>query len=199
MVWSARSGSTLYCGIGNAAKAPAGRFVRARYTRMVGHWHVRAVSALVIALLAGGPSIAVACDVLCSDRPHETAATEATTGPSHHHAPAVQPEEPAATVGSASNGVSGHDHHQSAVLETLPESATRLSGSSGRDCCSDLGHPRLFRTAARVDTSLISTPEAAALLPVAALDLSDRHARGTKDAPPPRPPALGRTTHVLRI
>lgn len=156
---------------------------------------------MVMALLAGGPSIAVVCDALCSDRPHEAAANEATAGVSRHHAPAVQPEEPAGLVVAASDGRVGHDHHQATVLETqtFPESDTRLIGSFGRECCSDLDHPRVSRTAVRADTSLISTPEAAVRLPVAVLDRFDRHARGTMHTPPPWPLALGRTTLVLRI
>jgi len=167
----------------------------------VGYWHGRVVSVLVIALLAAGSSIAVVCDVLCSDRPHEAAATDAAAGLSHHHGPAVQPDEPANFVAAASDGVAGHDHHRATVQETqtFSESDTRLIGSFGRECCSDLDHPRVSRTAIRADTSLIFTPGAAVLLPVAVLDLSDRHARGTMHAPPPRPPALGRTPLVLRI
>lgn len=168
----------------------------ARYTEFVGDWRTRAVSALVIAVLAGGAPFTLLCDALCSDRPHETAASEASL----HHASATQ-RPPAHADRAGAHAAAGHDHQLSRALatESFPESNSQLNGSLERQCCSSRGASRLSLTAGRADTSLLSAPQAPVFLAAAVSDPLDRYARGLMHASPPGPIAPVRAALVLRI
>lgn len=74
----------------------------ARYTRIVGKWQVRAVSAVVVAVLATLPVIGIVCIALCAPAVTNGAAA------SVDHASASRCHEPVSGQ-AAVRGTSGHD------------------------------------------------------------------------------------------
>jgi hypothetical protein len=178
------------------AHAVRNPMLTARYTRIVGKWHARAVSVLVVAALAGSPALAVACEALCSDAPHSTMTAQDA---SHHHWSEDQGSARHA-IPAADHAAAGHDHHQSSAPATasIPEPDARMNGSLAPECCSSPAQPGVSLAAVRADTNLLST-QPAVFLSVAIFDPLDCHAWGPIHASPPGAAAPARTTVVLRI
>lgn len=84
----------------------------ARYTRIVGKWQVRAVSAVVVAVLATLPVIGIVCIVLCAPAVTNGAAA------GDDHASVSRCHEPVSGQ-AAVRGTSGHDcnRHNAAARE----------------------------------------------------------------------------------
>jgi hypothetical protein len=161
---------------------------------------MRAVTALVVSVLAAGPAFALLCDALCSDHPYETASAEAVHDASHHQASATH--EPAAhavdRVKPVADGVNADQSPLTATV-SFPEFTMQLNGSLARDCCTSRGQPHLSRTAGRADTGLLSPPQAPVLFSVVVFDPLDRRALGPMRASPTGLTAPVRATLVLRI
>lgn len=168
----------------------------ARYTRIVGKWHARAVSVLVVGALAGSPALAVACEALCSDGPHSTMTAQDA---SHHHRSGDQGAARHA-IPAGDHTAAGHVHHPSSApaSASVAEPDARMNGSLAPECCSSPVQPRVSLAAVRAYTNLLST-QPAVFDSVAIRNPLECHAWGPIHASPPGAAAPARTTVVLRI
>ncbi len=171
----------------------------ARYTQKVAGWQLRAVGALVMTILAGGPCIAILCDALCSGSPHSMATTGVTQSPRHHHGPADL-ESPSERVPEAA-AVAHHVHHQPAATaaDSFAEARIRFWRSSDRQCCGTMQVARASLAPTRTAAGVSLTVQASVRVFVSAFDPPAPRPQGPGQAPPPGSVAPARRPLVLRI
>jgi hypothetical protein len=170
--------------------------IEARYTRIVGKWHVRAVSSVLVVLLAGGPAVARLCDGLCSGG--SQASVQPVSSHGHHHSAAGE-SIPHAAAGAAQGA--DHTHHQSETATPATSAEPHSIGHvwPGRACCCTPGQLRASVTASRTVAGLLPAPQAADLPPGVVSASLDRRPRGPTDGPSPGALPSARTPLVLRI
>ena len=174
----------------------------ARYTPNVSKWHLRAVTLLVTAMIAGGQTVIILCNAWCVSHGHTT--TVATT-PSdvaqntHHHHPSDN-QTAASRPDRDVNASTDHAHEQASVLttETSPDLHTLLNVSSA-DCCTTLDSGPATIATARVDNLVLLAPSVTAFIDAIALDSSHRQLGPPTHAPPPGESSSARSPLPLRI
>ena len=173
--------------------------MKARYTRNVGKWHPRAVTLLVVAIIAGAQAVSTLCNVVCAEHSHaRTAAltpTDVAQNAGHHHAP--NKHEAVSSPGVHAHGA---DHAPQAVslADTRPDPHALLNVAS-ESCCSTFGAARPTMAAARADKSVLTTSHAFASIDAIVVDSSERELCAATHAPPPGELSSTRTPLPLRI
>jgi hypothetical protein len=176
--------------------------MKARYTQSVSKWHVRAVTFLTVATIAGGPTVSMICDALCADhglpRTAVPTANPSAENASHHHESSAHAADSHMREAAAGDAQADHLAAAASTNETLPDSHTLLIRPSG-DCCSNLGTEWASVVAARPDKDVRSTTQVAVSLDVPPFNLTDRQPRTWTHAPPPGEWSQARTPLVLRV
>ena len=119
----------------------------------------RAVSALLVTLLAGAPAVAAVCDALCLDGADATGVTEKSLGP-HHHGAAIPASAPEVDHAAMGHGPAGDG---AASVTHAPE-VPRLIASARFECCPTLGSPPAS-VAARLNAARLWTTPVAEIQP----------------------------------
>jgi hypothetical protein len=145
----------------------------------VGTWPARFVSAFAIAVLAGSPALAAACELSC-------AAPPAAAGSAHGH-----DHEAAADAGHAAHA---HHHAASAVDRSAPTDAV-LHSASSRCCCREVAALRPIAPQSRAAVPLLATRALPIELQLNTAPAAWRHAHG----PPAGSTRFGGHHLVLRI
>lgn len=157
---------------------------------------VRAVSVILVAVLAGHPVVTTLCDLVCSGLPAETHFTYQTAGDREpiRHEPVLVADRDGGRLGS------GHHQHRSAALETHGESTRHAQVlSQMQDCCNDPGVLQVSAAASRVDASLIPTLQPGVLNSVVLLDRLNRYEQSSPPEVILAVSSPARTPLVLRV
>ena len=157
----------------------------ARYTPNVGKWHLRAVTLLLTAMIAGGQTVIILCNAWCvAHRPTTTAAmtsSDVAQNAHHHH---------------ASDDQAGASRPDRDV--TAPNLHTLLNVSSA-DCCTTLDAGPVTLATARAEHIGVLAPYVTAFVDAFALDSSHRQVGPPTHGPPPGELSSARASLPLRI
>lgn len=176
----------------------------ARYTLNVGKWHLRAVTLLVTAMIAGGQTVIILCNALCVAHSHTTTSaisdSDVAQNAHHHHASDSQAAASSPDRDYNAASTDHHAHKQAAVspTESRPDLHTLLNVASA-NCCTTLSSEPAATATARADKSVLIASYVTAFIDAIALDSSHRQLGAATHAPPPGELSSARTPLPLRI
>lgn len=173
----------------------------ARYTPDVGKWHLRAVTLLVTAMIAGGQTVIILCNTWCVAHSHTAVAeitpNDAAQNAHHHHTFDNQAGE---SRPDRDVNATDHVHEQAAVSTTeIPPGPHTLLNVSPEDCCTTLDSLPATIASARADNIVLLDSYVTAFIDAIALDASHRHLGPPMHASPPGELSSARTPLPLRI
>ena len=174
----------------------------ARYTPNVSKWHLRAVTLLVTAMIAGGQTVIILCNAWCVAHSHTTTAaiTPSDVAQHAHHHHGSDNQAAASRPDRDVDGSTDHAHEQAAVstTQTSPDPHTLLNVSSA-DCCTTLDSVLATIATARADNIVLPALSVTAFIDPIALDSSHRQLGPPTHAPPPGESSSARSPLPLRI
>ena len=174
----------------------------ARYTPNVGKWHLRAVTLLVTAMIAGGQTVIILCNASCVAHSHTTtvAITPSDVAQNAHHHHGSDNQVGASRPDRDVDAGMDHAHEQAAAstTEIPPEPHTLLNVSSA-DCCTTLESGPATLATTRADTLVLLVSYVTAFIDAIAPDSSRPQLGPPTHAPPPGELSSARTPLSLRI
>ena len=160
----------------------------ARYTPDVGTWHLRAVTLLVTAMIAGGQTVSILCNAWCAAHRHTATAaiTPDDVGQNAHHHHASDNQAVTSRPDRDADVSTDHAHEQASVStpETSANLHTLLTLSSA-DCCTTLDSGPAALATARAHNIGLLAPHVTVFIDAMALDASHRQLGPPTHAPPP--------------